>query len=803
MCEFRQYGYSVQEVKKMDMAGMDMAGMVSNNENCGFFDLYSTESFEIVNPGKELARVLGMKIGESPEGRSYIELVCSEDREQVAENLREVMEEGLRGEAVLRPGRCIRHRLVLPDESVVMVSLTFGFDPKGYLICSVMRLYDEIGRETENKYRSNNVLEAFAVSMAVVFINSEGQIIVRYANDDFYRMIGWNRLEFKDFFNECLGDGIIYPDDLELFRQTLTSLGEERRETVMEACVLHMNGEVSVNNIHMRFVNRENERALITLVFDDITERKRLRRELLIQNERYNIIQQNSEQTIFDYDTEKDFCIFSGNKARMEKYLSVYSYNDRTNEVGVEDFFHGQFALNIMSKDDYYRVCEAFSKAIVEGTDGELDFEAYPPGVTVGKWFRCTYSAVKDDAGNVVRIVGRLKNIDKQKKAELMMERRMECDLLTGLLNKETGKAQIRLFLADKGAFSGAGEKFHVLMILDLDDFHLINECFGHTFGDNVLKEFASDIKSSFRDTDIVARLVGDRFMVLMKDVTQKFAVKKAGRLCRRLIKDYGVQKKVTVSCSIGVAFFGRDAFDFDELYQYADRAAYEAKRNGKNAYFIYDSELQADYSLVKEISGTAATDSIKTKNELGEIDINMVDIAFSLLTASDDIYGSLDILLRTVGRKYNLSAVSVYIKGYGKGEKLKKVSRWISNRNLPIRDGRSPLITHHVDLDAELGAEGVRSISDVGVSNLNPTLKNLLKNDGMIALVICALEGRSGENFGYMVFTQFERRRKWSQKEINTFRYLAKILAVALAEKYAERSIVAEGIEDMLPMEG
>ena len=162
-----------------------------------------------------------------------------------------------------------------------------------------------------------------------------------------------------------------------------------------------------------------------------------------------------------------------------------------------------------------------------------------------------------------------------------------------------------------------------------------------------------------------------------------------------------------------------------------------------------------------------------------------------------------MDILLRTVGRKYNLSAVSVYIKGYGKGEKLKKVSRWISNRNLPIRDGRSPLITHHVDLDAELGAEGVRSISDVGVSNLNPTLKNLLKNDGMIALVICALEGRSGENFGYMVFTQFERRRKWSQKEINTFRYLAKILAVALAEKYAERSIVAEGIEDMLPMEG
>ena len=777
---------------------MNMTGFVSTNENCGFFDLYSTDSFEIVNPGRQLARVLGLGFGDDPEGMSYIELVCPEDREPVAENLREVMEEGLRCDEVKRPGRCIRHRLMLPDENAVMVSLTFGFDPKGYLICSVIRLYDEISGESENRYRSNGVLEAFAVSMAVVFINSEGQIAVRYANDDFYRMIGWNRLEFKDFFNECLWDGIIHPDDLELFRETLTSLDGEQREAVFEARVLHMNGQVSVNNVHARFVNRENERALITLVFGDITERKRLRRELLIQNERYNIIQQNSEQTIFDYDTEKDVCVFSGNKARMEKYLSVYRYDDRTNEVTVEDFFQGQYALNIMSRDDYRRLYEAIANSIIDGENGEVDFEVCPVGFTSGKWFRCTYSAVKADDGNVLRIVGRLKNIDKQKKNELMMERRMECDSLTGLLNKETGKERIRRFLADRGDPSGAGEKYHVLMILDLDNFHRINECFGHTFGDNVLKEFASDIKSSFRDTDIVARLVGDRFMVLMKDVTQKFAVKKAGRLCRSLVKVYGVQKKVTVSCSIGVAFFGRDGFDFDELYQCADRAAYEAKRNGKNAYFIYDGELQADYSLVKEIGGTTDPDSLKTKNDLSEIDINMVDIAFSLLTASDDTYGSLDILLRTVGRKYNLSAVSVYIKGYGKGEKLKKVCRWISNRNLPTRDDRSPLVTHHVNLDAELGAEGVRCVSDVGTSNLKPALKNLLKNDGMIALVICALEGRSGENFGYMVFTQFERRRKWSHKEANTFRYLAKILSVALAEKYAEHSVVAQGIEDL-----
>ena len=776
---------------------MNQSGFVTTNENCGFFDIHSADSLEIVNPGRQVSRILGLNAGESAEGKSYIDAVCPEDREQVAEALRKVFEEGTQTK---RPGRCIRHRLLLPDENVVTVSLTFGYDPKGYLVCSVMRLYDDIGGENENKYRSNNVLESFAISMAVVYINSEGLIAVKYANDDFYRMIGWNRLEFKDFFNECLGDDIIHPDDFDLFRSSLISMSEDCREAVFETRVLNMSGCMTVNEVRTRFLERENERALVTVIFGDITERKRLRRELLIKNERFNIIQQSSKQTIFDYDTEKDVCILSGNKARIEKYTPIFRYNERTNEVAVDDFFNGRFPLNIMSKDDYGHVCEAFANAIVDGTDGELDFEACPIGQTSGTWFKCAYSTVKDDMGNVIRIVGRLKNIDKQKKAEMLIERRMKSDQLTGLLNKETAKAQIREFLTTQGNMPAEGEKFHVLMVIDLDNFHLINECFGHTFGDNVLKEFASDIKSSFRDTDIVSRLVGDRFMVLMKDVTQKFAVKKAGRLCRSLIKSYGVQNTVVISCSIGVAFFGKDAFDFDELYQYADRAAYEAKKNGKNAYCIYDEELHADYSLAKELSQSGSADFLQGASEIGELDSNILDVAFSLLAASDDIYGTLEILLRTVGRKYNLSIVSLYIKGYNKGEKLKKVSRWISNRNLPTRDGRFPLIMNHVDLDTELGSSGIRCISDISTCNLHPSLRNLIKNDGMTALVICALEGRAGETFGYVVFTQLERRRKWSRKETNTFKYLSKILSVALSEKYADHSLIGQGAEELPP---
>ena len=770
---------------------MNSSEMVLTNNNCGFFDIISPDTLEIINPGRQVARIVGRDIS----GMCYLDIVCPEDRDSVADSLRQVFAEGEHIDNVKRPRRCIRHRLLLPDDSVVIVSLTFGYDKRGHLVCSVMRMFDDLGGEAENKYRSNNVLESFAISMAAVYINDEGQIIVKYANADFYRMIGWSRVEFKELFDECLGEEIIHHDDFEEFRSTITSLDENNREAVFETRVMNMNGNTVVNEVRVRVLERENERPLISVIFYDITERRRLRRELMIENERFNIIQQNSEQTIFDYDTERDVCVFSGNMPRMEKHLSVYHYNRRTNEVFVEDFFSGKFALNIMSKEDFRRICDAFADAIVNGSGGELDFQAYVIGQTSGTWFKCIYSTVRDSMGNVIRIVGRLKNIDKQKKAEQLMEKRMRSDLLTGLLNKETAKYRIREFLESQREPDPGSEKYHVLMIIDLDNFHLINECFGHTFGDNVLKEFASDIKSSFRDTDIVGRLVGDRFMVLMKDVTQKFAVKKAGRLCRSLIKSYGVQNTVVISCSIGVAFFGKDAFDFDALYQNADRAAYEAKKNGKRAYFIYDSDLQEDYTRAKELTQSHVHETGEISNEISDLDANLMDVAFSLLSASDDIYGTLEILLRTVGRKYNLSAVSLYVKGYNEGDRLMTVCRWISNRNLPTRDGRSPLVINHVNLDQELGSSGVRCISDISSSNVQPTLKNLLKNDGMNALVICGMEGRAGGTFGYLVLTQFDRRRKWSTKEINTFRYLAKILSVALAQLYAERRLAYKEI--------
>ena len=762
---------------------MNSPEMAVMHEKCGFLDIGPPDKFEVLVPDDAFNRLVGRRA----EGVSYIDLVCPEDREAVRETLRDIFEQGQHLEGRL-PRSCgsIRHRIVLPDDSVILAALTFGYSDNGTLACSVIQAFETFSGDTLKRYKSNNVLESFAVSMAVVDISDDGHFFVKHANTDFYRMIGWNRVEFKEMFNDGLGDDVIVPEDYGAFRYALISLNEEERECVLETRVINVNGGFSVNEVRARYLYAENKRPMISLIFVDVTDRSRLRKELLIKNERFNIIQKHSDQLVFDYDTEKDCCVFSGDLSRAEKYLPLYEIDKKNNELVVDDFFASRFALSVMGNEDYNRFCEAFADAIISGRSGEVDFLISFIGQSAGLWYRCTFSTVKDDMGTVVRIVGRLKNIDKQKKSELMMEKRVYNDTLTGLLNKDTAMNKIRMFLEDEGRETDNPDKDHALIIIDMDNFRMINEVFGHTFGDDVIREFASDIKSSFRDTDIVGRIGGDEFIILMKNVTQKFATKKAGRLCRGLVKSYGVQKVVTVSCSIGVAFYGKDAQDFYELYQHADLAMYQAKVNGRSAYNIYDGDMNADYLRKEEAEMRSGIDQTAGSVEISELDTNLMDIAFSLMASSDDIDGTLKILLRTVGRKYNLSAVSVLMETDRQAGKLTAMSRWISNKNIKARNKPSPMESGGICLDQIFRGADVKCVSDMGASNLPSGLRGILKSDGIISCVWGRLEGRAGEGFGCIMFTQFDRKRKWSRKEINTFKYITKILSVALAKSKA-----------------
>ncbi len=157
-------------------------------------------------------------------------------------------------------------------------------------------------------------------------------------------------------------------------------------------------------------------------------------------------------------------------------------------------------------------------------------------------------------------------------------------DEMTGLYLRRYFYVNMRDLIED------SGEPFS-LMMLDIDSFKSFNDSFGHACGDKVLIQVARTIANSVRDCDIPCRLGGEEFAVICPGQTAEEAKAPSNRL-RQLIHDKPVDtpdgQEVQVAVSIGIAEFPRDGDSVDALYEAADQALYQSKRQGKNQVTIY-----------------------------------------------------------------------------------------------------------------------------------------------------------------------------------------------------------------------
>lgn len=125
-------------------------------------------------------------------------------------------------------------------------------------------------------------------------------------------------------------------------------------------------------------------------------------------------------------------------------------------------------------------------------------------------------------------------------------------------------------------------------IILDLDDFKRVNDTKGHYAGDIVLRCMGEILLNLFRRSDIVGRFGGDEFLVLIKGAaTQSLLEKKCTAIQNALRHASEMETGIQVSCSLGVILVQNQAADYDDLFQEADQALYEAKRAGKAQYCI------------------------------------------------------------------------------------------------------------------------------------------------------------------------------------------------------------------------
>ncbi len=157
-----------------------------------------------------------------------------------------------------------------------------------------------------------------------------------------------------------------------------------------------------------------------------------------------------------------------------------------------------------------------------------------------------------------------------------------EIDPLTSVFNKETTQKLIDQKLKNHEHFC--------FLILDADDFKSVNDNYGHAVGDKVLKNLSDLFKNHFRQTDIIGRIGGDEFIILIED--EHIAESRIQSLLQKVnaLKIEELQD-FKLSISVGMAFAPSNGTTFMELYRHADHALYQTKRTGKNNYKIYKND--------------------------------------------------------------------------------------------------------------------------------------------------------------------------------------------------------------------
>ncbi|HUL95901.1 MAG TPA: PAS domain-containing protein [Usitatibacter sp.] len=205
-------------------------------------------------------------------------------------------------------------------------------------------------------------------------------------------------------------------------------------------------------------------------------------------------------------------------------------------------------------------------------------------------WVEWHNSALHDEAGRVISILSLAQDVSSRIQAEERLQYMATHDGLTGLPNSVLLNDRLDAALARaRRARRRVG-----VMFLDLDHFKDVNDTLGHRVGDALLKELARRIRGALRQSDLLARVSGDEFVVMLEDLPDEQAPERVARMIldevRRPFQVEG--NEIIVSGSLGLAMHPEDGSDAETLIKNADAAMYHAKELGRNGFRHFSAEL-------------------------------------------------------------------------------------------------------------------------------------------------------------------------------------------------------------------
>ncbi len=428
--------------------------------------------------------------------------------------------------------------------------------------------------ESLTREELETVLRETVLGIAIVCPHSDGVKLV-YTNDGFFNVFGYTREEYEELGQDVRLNLFNQEDFMNIIMRVNSDCAPG--ETSKFECRINKKDGtqpwVLIFTRKPRNAKKEDKMFVCSIV--DINDTKNLQLQLQKEKNRYEIIEDLSDNIIFNYDVETD--VFEGSakilrslgtRTRIENAIENITYGDMIDHRDVPAFIGAlSNALSGQRKNSF--------EARIMNNRGD------------GVWHRVKFTVVNGDDGNPVQFIGTLTDIDKEKKEKKRLIAQAETDQLTGFLNKISTAIKTNERIKDEGG-NGA------LFLFDIDDFKKLNDTYGHHVGDVFLKEFTGKLLRSFRSTDILGRVGGEEFILYLNGVGDNnyYIEEKAQQIlsiCNSIHLEEAPER--SFSCSIGVARFPMDGKTYTELYEKADEAMYSVKKSGKNNFAFFKQE--------------------------------------------------------------------------------------------------------------------------------------------------------------------------------------------------------------------
>ena len=553
------------------------------------------------------------------------------------------------------------------------------------------------------------------------------KLTILQVNDGFLSMFGYTRAEIRERFDDSFM-AIIDPRDrsstlLEVKRQ----LRQKSTKQIEYRATRSDGSTIWILDKGQLIKSESGPDSFYCILIDD-TAGKEAQENLRLSLERHEIIMDQTTDIIFEWDIQKDTFIFSHN------WQKKFGYEPMTENISTGTIAHS----HILASD-----IPAFTGILEDIRQGSPYVETE---VRIKKanalyiWCRIRITAQYDENCEPFKAVGVIVDIDSEKRHSQELMQKAERDTLTKLYNKGTTESIIEKHLSRCPENS-----LCALLIIDIDDFKNVNDTRGHLFGDAFLMEIAGKIQTLFRSGDVVGRIGGDEFIAFIRDIPDiQVATQKAQQVIENFHSlDVFNEDDAETSCSIGIACYPDHARDFHELYKRADYALYQAKRQGKNQYVIFDRELEV-MALKNAAMGvySAVNERIDSDSEVSSQAVNsqLVEYVFRILYKSIDLESAVHSILEIVGRQFDVSRVYIF-ENSEDDTHCANTFEWCN-------DGVAPEIQNlsHVSYATDLGGSYLDNFDENGIfycrdiASLPKAQFEVLAPQGIKSMLQCAI---------------------------------------------------------------